>query len=163
MKNFLVVLLLFFAIFGLPEVGNDSGPSPSPKAPTIIVPEPSAEMKSSVSKIAEILKGADYVDRSLWAQIWTKAAKAVDSDSTDTKVVWNTTNKLRQFTETALRIGWRRLGGNKPGKYEGLNEAIEAAFTATLTNRVQDVTPELRKKYVDLCYAIAWAGIGRDK
>jgi len=163
MKNFLVALLLFFAFFGLPELGNDVEPSPQPKAPTIVVPEPSAEMKSAVTKIGEILKNASHVDRALWAQVWTKAAKAVSSDSEDTKVVWNTTNKLRQFTETALRVGWRRLGGNKSGKYEGLNEAVESAFTAILTNRVQDVTPDLRKKYVDLCYAIAWAGIGRDQ
>jgi hypothetical protein len=131
--------------------------------PTINVPEPSQEMKNAVSKIARIMKGANTVDRMLWGEVWAKAAKAVAADSTDTKVVWNDTNRLRQFTETALRISWRRIGGKEQGKYEGLNAAVEEAFTAILTNRVQAVSPELRKKYVDLCNAVAWAGIGRDQ
>jgi hypothetical protein len=163
MRNFAAAILLFFALFGLPKVGNDSGPTPSPVAPTISVPEPTKDMKDAVSKVAGVLKSASVVDRMLWAQIWTKAAKAVEKDSTDDKVVWSDTNSLRKLTETALRIGWRRLGGNQSGKYPGLSESVESAFSAILTTRVQAVTPELRKKYVDLCNAIAWAGLGRDQ
>ena len=163
MRNFLAALLLFFAIFGLPKVGNDPGPTPPPVAPTINVPEPTKEMKDAVAKVADVLKSANIVDRMLWAQVWTKAAKAVTQDSTDDKVVWSGTNSLRKFTETALRVGWRRLGENQAGKYPGLSESVESAFSAILTNRVQSVTPELRKRYVDLCNAIAWAGVGRDQ
>lgn len=163
MRNFAAALLLFFAIFGLPKVGNDSGPTPSPVVPTISVPEPTKEMKDAVAKVADALKPASIVDRMLWAQVWTKAAKAVAKDSTDDKVVWGDTNSLRKFTETALRIGWRRLGGNAAGKYPELSESVESAFSVILTNRVQAVTPELRKKYVELCNAIAWAGVGRDQ
>lgn len=163
MRIFAAAILLFFAIFGLPRVGNNSGPQPTPAPSTIRVPEPSMEMKKSVDAVSAALKNANIVDRLAWGQVWMKAAKAVEADSTDTKVVWNDTNKLRQFTETALRIGWRRLGGNEHGKYPGLSEAVEASFASTLSTRVQSVTPELRKKYVELCRAIAWAGVGRDQ
>jgi hypothetical protein len=160
MKNFLAAILLFVAIFGIPKIGNDVGPS----APTVVnVPEPTKEMKDAVAGVAAAMRSASVVDRMLWAQVWTKAAKAVEADSTDTKVQWADTSRLRQFNETALRIGWRRLGGNQQGKYPGLSEAVEAAFKGILTVRVQAVTPELRKKYVELCYAIAWAGVGRDQ
>jgi hypothetical protein len=163
MRIFVATLLLYFAIFGLPKIGKDVEPQPSPAPRMITVQEPSVEMKEAVSGIASILRNANDVDRMLWGQVWMKAAKAVASDSEDTKVVWNDTNKLRQFTETALRIGWRRIGGNQQGKYAGLNEAVESAFGAILTSRVQPVSPELRRKYVDLCHAIAWAGVGRDQ
>lgn len=162
MKNLIAIALLLFALFGLPKVGNDSGPTPS-VVPTITVPEPSKEMKSQVEKIAAIMRSANIIDRMAWGQIWAKAAKAVAADSTDDRIIWKDTNQLRNFTETALRIGWRRLGGNASGKYAGLSEAVEAAFGAVLSDRVQSVTPELRKKYVDLCNAIAWAGVGRDQ
>lgn len=165
MKNFAAAILLFVALFGIPKIGNDVGPSPSPPAPTNVVnvPEPTKEMKDAVAGVASALRSANAVDRMLWAQVWVKAGKAVEADSSDTKVQWSDTSRLRQFNETALRIGWRRLGGNQQGKYPGLSEAVEAAFKSILTARVQAVSPELRKKYVDLCYAIAWAGIGRDQ
>jgi hypothetical protein len=172
MRVFLATLLLFIAIFGIPKVGSDTGPSPLPTprpsptpdaAPVINVPEPTREMKDAVEKVAAAMKDANIIDRMMWAQVWAKAAKAVAADSTDDKIVWADTTALRKFTETALRIGWRRLGNNPQGKYPGLSDAVEAAFSSILTNRVQAVTPELRKRYVELCNAIAWAGVGRDQ
>lgn len=164
MKNIVATLLLIFAVFGLPNVGpNVVPPRPPDSVPKMSIQEPSSEMKSAVSKIADILKRASLVDRMLWAQVWAKAGKAVAGDSNDTKVVWSDTAKLRQLNETALRIAWRRIGGNQEGKYPGLREAVEATFASTLTSRTQSVSPELRDRYVKLCEAIAWAGIGRDQ
>lgn len=160
MKNIIAALLIAFALFGLPQLGSNSGPT---TAPVVKFPEPSAEMKDAVSRVASAMRKANAVDRAVWAQVWAKAGKAVAADTTDDKVVWKDTNQLRQFTETALRIGWRRLGGNPHGKYDGLSESVEAAFADVLTTRVQPVTPSIRSKYEDLCYAIAWAGIGRDQ
>lgn len=164
MKNLIAFALLLIAVFGLPKVGRDAGPLPLPSSPASLnVQEPTAEMKNAVAKVADVLKKASIADRMLWAQIWAKAGKAVAADSTDDKVIWSDTNRLRQFTETALRVGWRRLGDNAAGKYPGMSAAIEEAFKAVLSKRVQAVTPELRKKYVELCNAIAWAGVGRDQ
>lgn len=160
MKNIIAIALILFALFGIPQLGNNSGPK---TAPALKFPEPSAEMKEAVSKVAFALRSANDVDRALWAQVWAKAGKAAAADSTDDKIVWKDTNQLRQFTETALRIGWRRLGGNQHGKYDGLSEAVESAFSGILSNRVQPVNSEIRQKYESLCYAIAWAGIGRDQ
>lgn len=162
MRIFVASILLFVAVFGIPAVGNIS-PQPAPTAPKIDVPAPSPEMKEAVAAVARIMKDANIVDRMMWGQVWMKASKAVAADSTDTKVVWNTTDKLRQFNETALRIAWRRIAGNKQGKYPGLNEAVEKAFADVLSTRSQEVTAEVRAKYVALCSAIAWAGVGRDQ
>jgi hypothetical protein len=161
MKNLLAIALLLFALFGLPKPGSD--PVVVPTKPTIVIPEPTPEMRAAVSKVADALKGASIADRMLWGEVWTKAGKAVASDSNDTRVVWGDTAKLRELNETALRVAWRRIAGNKEGKYPGLREATESAFAAVLTTRTQNVTPELRDKYVKLCDAIGWAGIGRDQ
>jgi len=164
MRTFIATILLFFAVFGLPDFGGDAAPpQPQPQPAAIVIPEPAKEMKDAVAGIAAIMKDVPMSDRMMWASVWSKAARAVEADSKDTKVVWSTTEKLKQFTETAIRIGWKRLGGNQTGKFEGLSAAVEAAFKTIMTTRAQDVTPELRKKYVDLCYAIAWAGVGRDQ
>ena len=154
--------LLIIALFGLPKFDIQPAPSPTPSS-TIAVEEPDAEMKKIVSSVAAILSKADPVDRALWAEVWTKAAKAVEADDTDSKVIWGDTNRLRQFTETALRIGWRRIGGAQKSKYDGLSEEVEKAFATVLTTRVQPVSKEIRANYVRLCRGIAWAGIGRDQ
>ena len=161
MRSAAVAILLFFAVFGLPKM--DLLPSAPSSAPVLGVDEPSKEMKKIVESIAKIMRSADHVDRALWAQVWSKAAKAVEADGTDDAVLWPDTTKLRQLTATALRIGWRRIGGNKEGKYAGLSEETEAAFAAVLTVRQQTVDPTLRSKYVELCRAVAWAGLGRDQ
>lgn len=161
MKNLIAVALLLFALFGLPKPGSD--PVVIPEKPKISIPEPTPEMKAAVSKVAEALKNASIADRMLWGQIWAKAGKAVAADSKDTRVVWGDTTKLRELNETALRVAWRRIAGNQEGKYPGLREATESAFASVLSTRTQSVTPELREKYVKLCDAIGWAGIGRDQ
>lgn len=163
MRIFIATLLLLFAVFGIPDVGTKPTPDPVVVTPKIRVAEPSQEMKDAVAGIASAMKDASIADRMTWAQVWAKAGMAVKADSTDTKVVWGDTNKLRQFTETALRIGWRRISGNHKGKYEDLRAAVEVAFNKILSLRNQNVTPELREKYVALCDAVAWAGIGRDQ
>ena len=158
----IAMALLLIALFGLP--GSVDIPAPSPaSSSTIAVEEPDAEMKKIVSSVAAIMSKADPVDRALWAEVWTKAAKAVEADETDSGVIWGDTNKLRKFTETALRIGWRRIGGAQKSKYQGLSEEVEKAFGLVLTTRVQPVSKELRANYVRLCRGIAWAGIGKDQ
>ena len=121
----------------------------------------SEKLQAAVADVHAALKGANPVDRAVWAQLWTKAGRVVAGDATDTEVVFTDTRSLRAYNVLAIRIGWRRLGENAKGKYPGLAEATERAFAAVIGTDVQPVTPELRAAYVELSNALAWCGAGR--
>jgi hypothetical protein len=91
--------------------------------------------------------------------LWSKAAIVVAGDAVSTEVVFTDTRSLRLFTVIALEIGWRRIGGNEPGKLAGLREATEAAFAGVLGTDVVPVTKDMRSRYADLCRALAWAAL----
>ena len=132
-----------------------------PAAPVqrVTVETPSDAMQQVVSPIAEALKSAPMGDRMLWAEVWSKSAVVVAGDAVSTEVVFTDTKSLRAYTVLALEIGWRRIGGNKPGQYAGLREATEAAFAQVLGKAEVPVTKDLRERYAELCRAIAWAGV----
>lgn len=134
-----------------------------PAAPVqrVEVETPSDAMQTVVSPIAEALKSAPMVDRMLWAEVWNKSAVVVAGDAVSTEVVFTDTRSLRAYTVLALEIGWRRIGGNKPGQDAGLREATEAAFAQVLGKAEVPVTKDLRERYAELCRAIAWAGVGK--
>lgn len=137
-------------------------PMPSLSVPTVRpvqVETPSDAMQQVVAQIADALKAAPMGDRMLWAELWNKAAVVAAGDAISTEVVFTDTRAMRAFTVLALDIGWRRIGGNKPGQYAGLREATEAAFAEVLGPAEVPVTKELRAKYAELCRAIAWAGV----
>jgi len=148
--------LAYVAAFGVPAL-----PQLSPAVPEVVVSTPSDRLKTAVSDVHKALKGANPVDRAVWAQLWTKASRVVAGDATDTEIVFTDTRSLRAYNVLALRIGWRRLGDNAAGKYPGLAEATERAFATVLGTDVQPVTPELRAAYVELSNALAWCGAGR--
>jgi hypothetical protein len=148
--------LAYVAAFGVPEL-----PRPSPAVPDVVVSTPSEKLQAAVADVHAALKGANPVDRAVWAQLWTKAGRVVAGDATDTEIVFTDTRSLRAYNVLALRIGWRRLGENAKGKYPGLAEATERAFAAVIGTDVQPVTPELRAAYVELSNALAWCGAGR--
>jgi hypothetical protein len=153
-KILLALVLAAVAAFGVP-----ASPETKP-APTPIV-EPSVDMKIAVAAVHRVMSRGSVVDRALWAEVWAKAAKTVNGDATDTEVVFTDTRSLRLFNTVALRIAWRRLGDNAAGKYPGLSEATEKAFSGVLGLDVRPVTPELRQSYVDLCNALSWCGAGK--
>lgn len=137
-------------------------PMPSLSVPTVRpvqVETPSDAMQKVVAPVADALKAAPMGDRMLWAELWNKAAVVAAGDAISTEVVFTDTRAMRAFTVLALDIGWRRIGGNKPGQYAGLREATEAAFAEVLGPAEVPVTKELRAKYAELCRAIAWAGV----
>ena len=134
---------------------------PSAAVPVVRVETPSVEMQATVAPIAEALKSASMADRMLWAQLWSKAAIVVAGDAVSTEVVFTDTRSLRAFTVLALDLGWRRIGGNIAGKYDGLRAATEAAFAQVLGTSEVPVTKELRQRYADLARAIAWAGVNK--
>jgi hypothetical protein len=116
-------------------------------------------MQLSVKPIAEAFTSAPMSDRLLWANLWSKAAVVVNGDAFTGEVVFTDTRSLRAFVVLSLDIGWRRIGGNQPGKYAGLREATESAFANVIGKDVATVTPELRKRFSELCRAIAWAAL----
>ena len=148
--------LAYVAAFGVPDL-----PRLAPAVPEVAVSTPSEKLQAAVADAHKALKGANPVDRAVWAQLWTKAGKVVAGDATDTEIVFTDTRALRAYNVLALRIGWRRLGENAAGKYPGLAEATERAFATVLGTDVQPVTPELRAAYVELSNALAWCGSGR--
>lgn len=151
-------VLAYVAIFGIPRL---PAVNPSPTVPAVVVPVPSPAMQAAVADVQKALASANPVDRAVWGQLWARAAQVVAGDATDTEVVFTDTRALRLYNVLALRIGWRRMGDNAPGKYPGLAEATERAFASILGTDVQAVTPELRAKYVELANALAWCGAGR--
>lgn len=148
--------LAYVAAFGVPDL-----PRLAPAVPEVAVSTPSEKLQAAVADVHAALKGANPVDRAVWAQLWTKAGRVVAGDATDTEIVFTDTRALRAYNVLALRIGWRRLGENAAGKYPGLAEATERAFATVLGTDVQPVTPELRAAYVELSNALAWCGAGR--
>lgn len=153
-----VIGLLFAAAWGkLPSL--PSLPSALPSLP-ITVETPSVEMQAKVASVAAALASASPVDRAIWASVWDKAAVVVSAPEGEPPV-FTDTRSLRGFTILSLDIAWRRLGGNPPGKYVGLREAVEKVMGEAIGLEVRPVTPELRRAYSDAARAIAWAGMNR--
>ena len=144
--------LIYFAVHGLPTATLETA--------TIEIQKPSAEMIKAVADVDRIMRGASHFDRLLWSEVWTKVGKIVNSE-TDTEIVFSDTRSLRQLSVISLGIAWKRLADIKKDKYEGLGEATERVFAEAIGLDVKPVTPELRKKFVDTCTALAWCGAGR--
>lgn len=151
-----VIGLLLAAAFG--KVTLPALPAAVPSQ--ITVETPSVEMQQRVAGVAAALASASPVDRAIWASVWEKAAVVVAAPDTE-PAVFTDSRSLRGFTVLSLDIAWRRLGGNPPGKYTGLREAVEKVMGEAIGLEVKPVTPELRRAYAEACRAIAWAGIGK--
>jgi hypothetical protein len=141
------------------------GKVPLPQLPAarvqVTVETPSAEMQTVVQPIAEALRGSSYVERALWAEVWSKAATVAAGDAVTTEVVFTDTRSLRAFTALAVDIAWRRIGQHVPGGNEPLRAAVEAAYAVAVGKDALPVTADLRARYVAFAKAVAWAGVGR--
>ena len=144
--------LLYFAVHGSPTATLETA--------TIKIQKPSAEMLQSVDDVQRILRTASPVDRTLWAEVWSKCGKIINGETT-TEVIFSDTKSLRQFNVIALQIAFKRLGDMPKGKYAGLGEATERVFVEAIGLDVRPVTPELRQKFIETCNALAWCGAGR--
>lgn len=126
------------------------------------VREPSVEMREAVLPVVRAVSSLSSIDR-LWLQhIYTNAAKVVVADGALPDPSIETTDGLRAVHLAILSFIWRGMADNQPGKYPGLKDAIESAFTSTLGDSRRQMTPELRTKAAALFDAIAWAGLGKD-
>jgi hypothetical protein len=148
--------LLIAAAWGKVPLPSFSGLT----VPRISVDTPSDAMQQIVAPIAEALRSAPMSDRMLWGALWSKSALVVAGDAVSPEVVLSDTRALRLFTVLALDIGWRRIGEHAPGEYQGLRDATESAFAKVLGTAEVPVSKDLRARYVELCKAIAWAGVG---
>ena len=126
--------------------------------PTVVVPEPSAELQRLVAPVAQALAGLPADKRQLWAATWSKAAIVVEAEGTTSVPVFTDTPALRLFTTVAIDVAWRRLGDMTPGGVAGLKEAVETAMRSALGLDAVPVTSEMRGRYADVAKAIAWAG-----
>jgi hypothetical protein len=126
--------------------------------PTVVVPEPSAELQRLVAPVAQALAGLPADKRAMWAATWSKAAVVVEAEGTTSVPVFTDTPSLRLMTTVALDVAWRRLGDMPPGAVAGLREAVETAMRSALGLDSVPVTGEMRGRYADVARAIAWAG-----
>lgn len=126
--------------------------------PTVVVPEPSAELQRLVAPVAQALAGLPADKRQLWAATWSKAAVVVEAEGTTSVPVFTDTPALRLFTTIAIDVAWRRLGDMPPGGVAGLKDAVETAMRSALGLDAVPVTSEMRGRYADVAKAIAWAG-----
>ena len=126
--------------------------------PTVVVPEPSAELQRLVAPVARALARLPADKRQLWAATWSKAAIVVEAEGTTSVPVFTDTPALRLFTTVAIDVAWRRLGDQAPGSVAGLKEAVETAMRSALGLDAVPVTSEMRGRYADVAKAIAWAG-----
>jgi len=128
--------------------------------PSIVVPEPSADLKRLVEPVRAALASLPADKRALWAATWSKAALVVEAEGATSVAVFTDTAALRAFTLAAIDIAWRRAGQNAPGSVAGLREAVEATMRSTLGLDSVPVTADTRSRYAAAARAIAWAGMG---
>ena len=119
-------------------------------------------MHDQVEGVAAILADASIFDRMIFASVWEQCASAADGTLEDVEVTFESTMGLRIFMQSALRVAWGRIAGAS-NKYKGLNEEVEELFKEVLGNEVRPVTEEILDDYIDLCLALAWAGMPGDE
>lgn len=129
----------------------------------VVVPadnKPSAAMQEKVAGVARIMSGASMYDRMAFAACWENAADAVEGSLKDVEVTFENSLGIQAFTQSVLRVAWQQIA-DASGKYDGLNEEVERLFASTFGMDVKPITEQDRDKYVELCRAIAWAGMPR--
>lgn len=148
----LAIILGYVAAFGVPK-------PPQPSVPVPSISTPSSTMRAAVEPVTAALRSATPADRALWADVWMKAAKVVEQEGEPPIIA--DMRVLREYVRIAAVVGWQRLGGNQPGKYAGLDAACDKAFTATLGLDTKALDAKGRQTFVELCEALAWAGLQR--
>ena len=148
---------IYVAVFGLPDVQL---PTPSaPERPT--VEKPSAELQEAVADVASICERMNTFDRLVWMSTWEDCSAIVAGEDEDVSVTFDNTLGLRLFTDSTFQVAWNRLA-NASGKYRGLAEAVEKAFTNVIGNEVRQWSAEVAGDVIDLYDALAWAGARSD-
>jgi hypothetical protein len=120
---------------------------PSPK-PTPVTPDKPTNTATN-EKIVELLANASGEDRARIDGVYTAGAIILKRDAS-TKFL-ATTEQFSKWQERTLKMAIE-----EPGKYPGLDAAIEAVFaTAVGTDDVVAVTDDMRAKLIAACETIA--------
>jgi hypothetical protein len=154
-RTIVVIACLYVSFFGLPNIELPNVQPPAPETPD--VREPTAEMRDAVQDVADICERMDAFDRLVWMSTWEEAAEIVAGDSETASVEFQNTLGMQVWQESVFDIAWRRMA-KASGKYKGLGEAVEQAFTDTFGREVRPVTPDMLEDICDLYEALAWAG-----
>ena len=147
MKKFvwLAGALLVFSLLFPNGITLPVRPEPTP-AP--VNPEPAPAPVAKDVKIVEILANATDADRSRLYDVYTALATVTRRDAG--KRV-NTTEKWAELQANTLQ-----LAIDTPGKYPGLDVAIEAIFARVVgTDDVLAITPEVSSRLVTAAEIIA--------
>lgn len=144
------ILLLLSIIFpdGLPAVVAVK-PKPVPVNPEPVPANPAVIVEKD-PKIVEILTNAAPADRSRVADVYTAAGIVIRRDRAQGGRL-NTTEKWSEYQTRMLN-----LAIDTPGKYPGLDAAIEAVFARKVgTMDVLAVTDEVAERLAGACDIIA--------
>jgi len=152
------LLLVAYAVFGPPNLSF--GPT---KTVAVKISEPSDAMKVEVKPLVAIVSKMSPIDRLWLKHIYSNAAKVVEADGAVEPAVVTTTEGLRAIHVAILKFIWRGMAENSPKEYEGLDRAINEIFTDVIGDSQRGLTPDLRRKAVEMFGAISWAGLGKDE
>jgi hypothetical protein len=147
---------LYVAFYGVPEFTLPSLPTPTPTRPA--VDEPTKDLREAVAGVAEICERMQPFDRMVWMATWQHAADVVAGEDKDV----GSDHRKHDGPAAVYRLAFSTLPGTgwrmRAGKYAGLQEAVEQAFTDTIGNEVRPWTDDLADDVVELFDALAWAG-----
>lgn len=139
-------LLLISLIFpnGIPVM-----PPPTPPVPSPVVPDQPVTPAGEVNaRIVELLGAASQDERNRISDAYT-GLKTVTLRDGGKRV--NTTEKWSELQANTLQ-----LAVDSPGKYPGLDAAIEGVFAEKLgTNDVLAITPEVMQRLVKACEVVS--------
>lgn len=154
-RNLIALACLYVAFSGLPS-GLSIPSLPSPGGADVEVP--TVRLRDAVAGVANVAKNMSGFDRQVWMATWSEAARLVDGERIDgASISFQDTLGLRAYTSIVMDIAWKRLAGAS-GKYEGLADAVEEAFSETIGNDVKPFDEATKRQTVELFKALAWAG-----
>lgn len=155
LRTIAAIACVYVAVFGLPDIQLPSISPSAPERPD--VDKPSAALQEAVADVAAICERMSTFDRLVWMSTWEDCSAIVAGEDEDVSVTFDNTLGMRLFTDSTFQVAWNRLA-NASGKYRGLGEAVEKAFTNVIGNEVRPWSGELADDAIELYDALAWAG-----
>ena len=142
------ILLLVSGILLLVSFVFPNGATFAKKPVPPVVPTP--VVTPSDETISKILLTATSEDRQRIHDVYSAAAVVLQRDTTNAQRLTTT----EQWSSAHAHI--LQLAIDTPGKYPGLDSAIEAVFRAAVgTDDVASITPEISKKLIHACEVVA--------
>jgi len=135
MKN--IVLVAAFVFLGYTFISEKP---PTPDTPAVVEGAVTAALRSASSS-----------DRKLVSSMYTSMADIIERDAATQQI--STTGIWRRCHSSALRLAFG--GTSLPGKYPGLDTAVEQVLSQSFTLDDVAMTPELRAAIAAACREVA--------